>query len=171
MISNIKIFLLCPVPEDQKPINEYIENKENFLFAWTTFRLFNYLKTLIVFYIFLFSFNLFLEFTSFSFEATSQKFLYLCLKSLVITSVIFIFYLVIIIRRWTDIKKRFLNARLFYEEASWFDGQIWEKPFFLIKNDKLIVNNKIKPIIKRVKKTIFFIATNLLFLSLCLNFL
>ena len=38
MNSNIKIFLLCPVPETQKPINEYIALKENFLTNWTTLR-------------------------------------------------------------------------------------------------------------------------------------
>jgi len=36
MNSNIKLFLLCPVPEDQKPINEYIGLKENPLTNWTT---------------------------------------------------------------------------------------------------------------------------------------
>ena len=29
MTLNIKIFLLCPIPDDQKPINEYINLKEN----------------------------------------------------------------------------------------------------------------------------------------------
>ena len=29
MNLNIKIFLLCPIPDDQKPINEYINLKEN----------------------------------------------------------------------------------------------------------------------------------------------
>ncbi len=31
MTLDIKIFLLCPIPEDQKPINEYIDFKENIL--------------------------------------------------------------------------------------------------------------------------------------------
>ena len=31
MTLDIKIFLLCPIPEDQKPINEYIDfNREYF---------------------------------------------------------------------------------------------------------------------------------------------
>ena len=44
MNTNIKIFLLCPVPEDQKPINEYIGLKENPLTNWTTLSKKNYLK-------------------------------------------------------------------------------------------------------------------------------
>jgi hypothetical protein len=32
----IKIFFLCPVPNDQKPINEYIELKENSFINWAS---------------------------------------------------------------------------------------------------------------------------------------
>jgi len=34
MNANIKIFLLCPIPENQKPINEYLSLKENKLNEW-----------------------------------------------------------------------------------------------------------------------------------------
>ena len=47
MINNIKIFLLCPVPEDQKPINVYIGLKENVLTNWTTLSKKNYEQKLI----------------------------------------------------------------------------------------------------------------------------
>ena len=47
MINNIKIFLLCPVPEDQKPINVYIGLKENVLTNWTTLSKRNYEQKLI----------------------------------------------------------------------------------------------------------------------------
>jgi hypothetical protein len=40
--------------------------------------------------------------------------------------------------RWKDglnnIKKPLIN----YEEASWYDGEVWEKPLSLIKNDQLL---------------------------------
>ena len=44
MKTNIKIFLLCPVPDDQKPINEFIGLKENLLTSWTTLSQKNYKK-------------------------------------------------------------------------------------------------------------------------------
>jgi hypothetical protein len=34
MNLNIKIFLLCPIPDDQKPINEYISLKKNPFTNW-----------------------------------------------------------------------------------------------------------------------------------------
>jgi hypothetical protein len=82
---------------------------------------------------------------------------------------VFFFFL-----RWKEMKKRFNQARLFYEESSWFDGQIWEKPFFLIKNDQLIATQKIEPILKRLQKTLFYSSfLNILFFLLFsfLNFL
>jgi hypothetical protein len=33
-------------------------------------------------------------------------------------------------------KKKFLQVKLVYEEGSWYDGQIWEKPILLLKNDR-----------------------------------
>jgi hypothetical protein len=63
------------------------------------------------------------------------------------------------------VKKKFDATRLFYEEASWYDGQIWEKPFELIKNDKLLSTQKIEPIILRITNLLFF------FFSLFLIFL
>jgi hypothetical protein len=34
MTINIKTFLLCPVPDDQKPINEYLNLKQNKFLNW-----------------------------------------------------------------------------------------------------------------------------------------
>jgi hypothetical protein len=39
--------------------------------------------------------------------------------------------------RWKQVEIRLSKSRLFYEEASWYDGQIWEKLFYF-KNDKLL---------------------------------
>jgi hypothetical protein len=84
--NSIKIFLLCPVPEEQKPISDYIEYKESSpIFIFAPFRLF---------------------FAS-------------------------------------EIQKRLKKPIVFYEEGSWFDGQVWEKPFSVIKNDRLLASQKL----------------------------
>ena len=77
----------------------------------------------------------------------------------------FFFYSNFIIFRWITINKKFQTPRIIYEEASWYDGQIWEKPFFLLKNDKLLSSQKINPIIQRL------IRTNLIYLFILLGFL
>jgi hypothetical protein len=77
--------------------------------------------------------------------------------------VIIQFFLLVILIRWITINQKFQNSRLIYEEASWYDGQIWEKPFFLIKNDKLISTQKIEPILEDIIKS-FFLSLSFLFL-------
>jgi hypothetical protein len=65
------------------------------------------------------------------------------------------FLILLVFSRWKQIERDFNEPRLFYEEASWYDGQIWEKPFSILKNDKLISTQKIKPILQRISRTIF----------------
>lgn len=152
MNSNIKIFLLCPVPEEQKPINAYIGLKENQLTNWTTLSKKNYEKKLISLFSFFFFVVSFFRFSSFS--DTRYVFdWFLITFSLSLTLLFFLILLIFF--RWKQIEKDFNQPRLFYEEASWYDGQIWEKPFSILKNDKLISTQKIKPILQRISRTMF----------------
>jgi hypothetical protein len=158
MNAKIKIFLLCPVPEEQKPLNEYILLKKSNLLSWA-----------------------FLPFRQYIVKIISTSFLYfpiilICLLNLTPFSIINIIqvflisstiFFSVIYTRFSDVYKKLNQARVFYEEASWFDGKIWEKPFFLIKNDKLINNQKVQPILKRLKYTILINS----FITFCfLNF-
>jgi hypothetical protein len=160
MNFNIKVFLLCPVPEDQKPINDYINIKENSLINWTMLSFKKYVVKVISGYFLIFPIFLicFLNLTPFS--------LIQIIKVFLISSILFfsVFYF-----RWSELNKRLNQSRIFYEEASWFDGKIWEKPFFLIKNDKLLSTQKIQPIMKRLFSTILFNVL-LLFILLFITF-
>jgi hypothetical protein len=152
MNSNIKIFLLCPVPEDQKPINAYIGLKENQLTNWTTLSKKNYEKKLISLFFFFFFIVSFLRLSTFP----DNRYLFEWLLINTFISLNLLFFLVLLVfSRWKQIEKDFNEPRLFYEEASWYDGQIWEKPFSILKNDKLISTQKIKPILERISRTIF----------------
>jgi hypothetical protein len=156
MNTNIKIFLLCPVPEEQKPINTYIGLKENPLTSWTTLSKKNFEKKL-----FSFSFYFLAIVSLFSVGSLedSNYFFEWFLKNTVITCAFLIFLLIIIFYRWKQVEKDFNQPRIFYEEASWYDGQIWEKPFSILKNDKLISTQKIKPILQRISRTIFILSS------------
>ena len=152
MNSNIKIFLLCPVPEEQKPINGYIGLKENQLTNWTTLSKRNYEKKLLSLFSFFFFLVSFFRISSFS----DSRYLFDWFLITFSLSLTFLFFLVLLIFfRWKQIEKDFNQPRLFYEEASWYDGQIWEKPFSILKNDKLISTQKIKPILQRISRTMF----------------
>ncbi len=141
MNSTIQIFLLCPIPNSQKPITEYIELQENFLGNWTI--LSNKKYNLRVFLLFFFFFLIKNSQSLFSF-------------SNILVTLFFHLVFLFPLFRWLTINRLFQNSRLFYEEASWYDGQIWEKPLILIKNEKLLSRQKIEPIIQRILHTYYF---------------
>jgi hypothetical protein len=156
MNFNIKVFLLCPVPEEQKPINEYIGIKRNVFLNWTTCSLKKYIVQIISGYLLFFPVFLtcLLILTPFSVIEIGKLFL---LSST--------FFFISIFIRWSSMNKRLIESRVFYEEASWFDGQTWEKPFFLIKNDKLLSTQKIQPVIRRIWITILIHLLSILILN------
>lgn len=161
MHKNIKLFLLCPVPDDQKPINEYIGLKKNPLTCWTTISQINYQKKIrkglflasLIYGLFTIN-NIFIDFNNL-FEWF--------LKDLFVSINFALFLIAIIIFRWKQTQIRFNQTRLVYEEGSWYDSQVWEKPFLIIKNDKLLSTQKIEPILQRLKQT--------LLLLFCLDFI
>ena len=152
MNLNIKIFLLCPIPDDQKPINEYINLKENDFTNLMLLSKKNYFSK--IFINFLIGFVLATPLT-FLFNVNSQLFLY---NSFYSTSFLILNFF-INLSRWSQLLKRFRSSRLFYEEGSWYDGQYWEKPLEIIKNDKLLTSQKIKPILKRIIKTLIVLLS------------
>jgi hypothetical protein len=155
MTINIKTFLLCPVPDDQKPINEYLNLKENKFLNWGNLNTNKNKKFLAKLFLTFFSFFSIGQLQVLSFSS----FFEILFNTLVIIQ----FFLLVILIRWITINEKFQNSRLVYEEASWYDGQIWEKPFFLIKNDKLISTQKIEPILEEIIKS-FFLSLSFLFL-------
>ena len=161
MNTNIRIFLFCPVPENQKPMVEFLLFQDNSFFQWISFSKKKYEKKL-----FLFSFSLFfLCFLILSpFFSFKLSFSFFVFNFFFFIFLLFCFFFNLFLRCF-ELENRLESSRLFYEEGSWYDGQIWEKPFLLIKNDKLISKQKIEANIKRILEKIylsFFININLL---------
>jgi len=146
MNFNIKIFLLCPIPEEQKPINEYIALKENNLTNWITLPKKQYLISVVRGF-----FTLFLICLTFTFETVESinQLLTTIQKTTFFTLLSLFFVVIYVISNWKQVDSRFNTSRLIYEEGSWYTSEIWEKPISLIKNDKLISTQIIQPILSR----------------------
>jgi hypothetical protein len=123
-INPIKIFLLCPIPEEQKPIHEYINLKKYF-----PKKIDSQFKEN--------SPNLFID----------RIFLFLLFLKRILST----FFLIV---RWKEIEKRFNQSSLVYEEGSWYDGQIWEKSFSMIKNDRLLNSQIVQASLPRLKENL-----------------
>jgi hypothetical protein len=167
--------LLCSIPEDQKPISQYIELKENETINWTSFSFLKYKYKLIFIYSFLLCLVTFFQFStefniSLSFFGNLKVFIKVFVESIKISSYLFLVYFFIILTRWKELSNRFRTSSLFYEESSWFDGQIWGKSFFILKNDRLLLFQKILPILKRITKSFIFIFLLVFFTILFILF-
>jgi hypothetical protein len=152
---NIKIFLLCPVPENQKPINEYIQLQQNSL--WLLFSTWENRRSFLSFYFLIFFFIFSLNQPVFELNHISHS----ILLSIFFTNILTLFFLFFQFFRWSQLENRLNESRLFYEEGSWYDGEIWEKPFLLIKNERLLTTQKIQPFIQQLSRIIlnFFYFT------------
>jgi hypothetical protein len=126
-LENISSFLFCPLSSNQRPINEYIEIKESLKIQQDK-NSFSFLKT-----------NKQLLFNKQKHKNFLFSFFCDHLKKMT-----FLFYFSL-----KELEKNLQNANIIYEEASWYDTQIWQKNFFILKNDRLINLLIIQPILKQ----------------------
>jgi hypothetical protein len=168
MNLNIKIFLLCPLPEEQKPIHEYIQLKENDFTNWVSFGKEQYLQKVLFF-----TFSLFGLFYFFPFSKYQEReyLLETFLETLLFAFLGFCFFLFVNFARWKQVEIRLKKSRLFYEEASWYDGQIWEKPFPILKNDKLVSTQKMQSFLQGILRSVLTLFVGILLLFILLQLL
>lgn len=66
-------------------------------------------------------------------------------------------------------KARFLptlyKTKILYEESSWFDFEVWEKPFFYLKYDRLLYQKEKKKLRELFLQVCFFFSSFLLILT------
>lgn len=160
MSSRIKIFLLCPIPEDQKPITEYILLKNSFLRNWINKAIKNSPQKLFLFFAFLSFFFLF---------PLSNSFVYLIysfVENLFFAFNFCVFLLVTVFFTWNQLQKRLNQARFFYEEGSWYESQLWQKPFVVLKNDRFLSTQQLQPFLQKLfTHLFFFLFSNLVFFT------
>tara|TARA_B100001142_G_C14026098_1_gene536247 strand:+ start:144 stop:641 length:498 start_codon:yes stop_codon:yes gene_type:complete len=147
---------ICPVPKDQRPLNEYKKLKESSNFFWCIQDKNSYFKSL--FYMCLSSllFCFFVLQLS-SFSVNNINFLFL---SSVLAAIILVIFLCLrSYLGWQYIYSRLMEATVPYEESGWYDGQIWIKPPEVLLQDRLIGTYEIYPGLLRLQFTLIFLSS------------
>jgi hypothetical protein len=138
----------CPVPKNQRPINEYNELKNSFGFRWTIETPQIFFKTLIILL-------LYILFIVTFFISNTYDWKYNLLEPLLwIISNSFILLTLLILRfylAWEYIYNRLMNASVNYEESGWYDGQTWIKTNEILIQDRLVGSYEVLPVLKRLK--------------------
>ncbi len=141
--------MICPVPEEQRPINEYLALKESFFFRWATLNWQGFLRVLAC--IWLGFWLLSGPVAAASFPPQRHLWQFLCLGSLGATLGV-CFPLVRLGLGWLYVRDRLESTKVVYEESGWYDGQAWEKPEIDAIKERLLASYEIDPLLHRLRR-------------------
>lgn len=157
----------CPVPREQRPINEYMQLVQSNFFNWPVLEG-SLLKRKLM-GIFLLCFFVSLPFSSL-FYSINQAPIKLIVVSLCLTYFVLAFLIFRLLLAWTYIQQRLQNSTIFYEESGWYDGRVWVKSKNILVQDRLVCAYQVLPVINKIKKTLLIVSCFLSFLMLILVF-
>lgn len=140
----------CPVPSEQRPLNEYEALKTSWPFRWVTFSRFAYIRKLL--WSWAWGWLIAGPVTEASFPLATAPFQFFLCGALA-ASLLVVFMLLRLYLGWSYIRTRLEKTTIPYEESGWYDGQTWEKPDAVLTRDRLVVSYQIEPILKRLRMT------------------
>jgi cbb3-type cytochrome oxidase subunit 3 len=139
---------ICPVPADQRPINEYKSLQESWFFGWSGANF----KAFIIRLGLLWGISGFISgpIAAASFEPAEAFVRFFLAASggaiLMISLILLRLYL-----GWAYVYRRLHRETVDYEETGWYDGQSWTKPNAELIQDRLISTYQVQPILQRLK--------------------
>ncbi len=141
----------CPVPEEQRPINEYRTLADSWFFRWGTLAGWDYLKPLTL--VWLGSWLVAGPVSAASFRPLKHPIEFLG-WAIAGACVLPLFSVIRLYLGWTYIYTRLFSTKVFYEESGWYDGQAWEKNPQMLDQDRLVALYEVQPILRRMQVTI-----------------
>ena len=157
--------IICPVPEEQRPINELNNISKSWIISWPLKDKSVFLKNLI--FSWLMTLPIALTISSGSIYLKNNIYILVVISS----TVALMLPIILLIRQWLSwryIFNRLKSVNIEYEESGWYDGQIWQKPIEWRTKDLLIAQHEVQPIITDVEKLIY-LSTFLLLMGLILS--
>ncbi len=162
--------IICPVPQNQRPINEFNSIRNSGIISWPFLERNIFYRKLMFSWLFITPVSLTICYGSYYLKNNIFGLIFLSFTASLS------FPILILIRQWLSwvyIYKRLNAEKIEYEESGWYDGQTWEKPISWRAKDLLIAQHQIKPILNHLKVIILLlisiILSSLLFIVLGMN--
>ena len=161
---------ICPVPQNQRPINEFNSIRNSWIISWPFLERNIFYRKLMFSWLFITPVSLIISYGSDYLKNNIFELIFLSFTASLA------FPILILIRQWLSwvyIYKRLNSEKIEYEESGWYDGQTWEKPISWRAKDLLIAQHQIKPILNHLKVIILLlisiIISSLLFIVPVMN--
>ena len=116
--------ILCPVPLQQRPLNEFNNIRNSWIISWPLLEKSIFYRKLLHSWILITPISLIISYGSSYLKNNPFD---LTLISLTASLMLPILLLSRQWLSWTYIYKRLNSENIEYEESGWYDGQIWEK--------------------------------------------
>jgi hypothetical protein len=137
----------CPVPAEQRPLQEYSQLCRSWFFRWPTGDALALLRPLLISW--LLAFPLCLLVASGSHQLRHQL-----SRLLLVAAVMAVLAPLLLLWRqwlgWGYVLRRLRAERISYEESGWYDGQEWPKPNSWRQQDLLVATHQVAPIQRRL---------------------
>ena len=141
---------ICPVPEEQQPLNEYTTLVDSWFYRWATLAFPNYVVPMV--WIWAISWLVVGPVSAYSFSPHKHFIQFMLCGSAGATCFLGL-PLLWLYSGWAYVGDRLSRETVSYEESGWYDGQVWQKPPELAARDRLIVNYQIQPWLSRIRQT------------------
>ena len=148
--------IICPVPQAQRPINEFNSIRNSWIISWPFLERNIFYRKLMFSWFFITPVSLTISYGSDYLKNNIFELIFLSF------TVSVVFPILILIRQWLSwvyIYKRLNSEKIEYEESGWYDGQTWEKPISWRTKDLLIAQHQIKPILNHLKVIILLLIS------------
>ena len=139
---------ICPVPADQRPINEFKSLQESWFFGWSSADF----KTFMVRVVLLWGGCGFIiaPIAASGFEPTEALGRF-CLATSGGGAFLMSLVLLRLYLGWGYVYRRLHCEAVYYEETGWYDCQSWSKPSAELAQDRLISTYQVQPVLQRLK--------------------
>ena len=156
------INIICPVPQDQRPLNEFNSIKDSWIISWPFLEKKLFYRKLIYSYIIFLPIILTISYGSNFLRDNLFDYILVSATSSLSLPIF------LLLRQFLSLRYIFIrlnSEKIEYEESGWYDGQVWEKPIEWRAKDLLIAQHQIKPVLKHIKNVLTFIIS-IIFCSL-----
>ena len=140
----------CPVPPEQRPLQEYEQLLASWFFVWPSSNLAGLVKALAASWLLLLPISVLVASGSWVIRHDPVKVAAAGAVAAILLP------LLLLLRQWLGwryVHRRLLSERVEYEESGWYDGQVWEKPLAWRQQDLLVAQHQVQPVLLRLKQS------------------